>query len=453
MSPLVRRAHFTYETADPQPTSREVATVVWSDKSRMLAVVASAAVVSLAAAACSSGGSSSNNVSASAKQTIVFAESGLGTEGQQTQAAINAFEKANPDIKVSVDVLSPDSTTYLSQLEQSFTAGSSTPDVFESDVTYPAKFAQAGWVLSLNQFHPDMGQYFPHEVAAGLFNGTPYAVPWFDNPEGLYYRTDLIKTPPTTPAQVVSDAQLAMKKDHSLKEGLAFEAAKYEGAITAFLTVDSAFGGKLDPAAINTPGNVAALNWLHNAIYVSHIAPTAVTGWQEGQVEQEFVSGHAAFSINYPFVESLATAPPVKGNVGYIPFPAGPGGTPGSALGGEMLAINAKTGHAAAAWKLIEYLTSAPVETARAEVTGDPPSLPSAYTPTLLAKAPYFANVKTLNSYSAPRPVTPNYLTVSSDLQNVFSSVYASASTSAAAQALKSGAAQIAQAASATPGK
>ena len=243
-----------------------------------------------------------------------------------------------------------------------------------------------------------------------------------------------------------------MKTDHSLKEGLAFEADKYEGAITAFLTVDSAFGGKLDPADLNTPGNVAALSWLHNAIYVSHIAPTAVTGWQEGQVEQEFVSGHAAFSINYPFVESLATAPPVKGNVGYIPFPAGPGGTPGSALGGEMLAINAKTAHAAAAWKLIEYLTSAPVETARAEVTGDPPSLPSAYTPSLLAKAPYFANVKTLNSYSAARPVNPNYLTVSADLQDLFSTVYASPSTSAAAQAFKADASQIATAASATPG-
>src|SRR5260221_12138843 len=106
----------------------------------MLAVVASAAV-GLAAAACSSGGSSSP-VAASAKQTIVFAESGLGGEGKQTQVAINAFEKANPNIKVTVDVLSPNSTTYLSQLEQSFTAGSPTPDVFARDVTYPAQLDQ-----------------------------------------------------------------------------------------------------------------------------------------------------------------------------------------------------------------------------------------------------------------------------------------------------------------------
>ena len=134
-----------------------------------------------------------------ARRRSVFAESGLGTEGQQTQAAINAFEKANPSIKVKIDVLSPNSTTYLQQLQQRFIAGSSTPDVLESDVTYPAKFAQAGWIKSLTSLHPNMSQFFATEVAAGTYKGATYAVPWFDNPEGLFYRTDLIKTPPTSP--------------------------------------------------------------------------------------------------------------------------------------------------------------------------------------------------------------------------------------------------------------
>jgi multiple sugar transport system substrate-binding protein len=420
---------------------------------RWRAITVSLGVVALAtgAAACSSGGSSSS-VAASAKQTIVFAESGLGTEGQQTQVAINAFEKANPNIKVQVQVLSSDSTTYLSQLEHDFIAGSSTPDVFESDVTYPAKFAQAGWILPLTQFKPDTSQFFSTEVAAGTYNGTDYAVPWFDNPEGLFYRTDLVKTPPASPAQVVSDAQAAMKADPALKEGIAFEADKYEGAITAYLTVDSAFGGKLDPANANTPGNVAALNWLHSAIYTSKIAPQAVTGWQEGQVEEQFASGYTPFAIDYPFVEAQPLAASVKGHVGYIPFPAGPGGTPGAALGGEMLAINAKTAHAAAAYKLIQYLTSPTVETARAIAVGDPPSLPSAYTPALYAKAPYFQAVKTLNSYAAPRPVNPNYLQVSTDLQTLLSSAYANSSPNAAASAFAANAATIKSDASATPG-
>src|SRR5580704_7097591 len=288
-----------------------------STRWRVGAIGLTVGLVALSAACSSSGsGSSSSGVSGSSKQTITFAESGLGSEGQQTQKAINAFEAANPNIKVNIQVLSSDSTTYLSQLEHDFISGSTTPDVFESDVTYPAKFAQAGWVLSLAQFNPNMSQFFPHEVAAGTFNGTNYAVPWFDNPEGLYYRTDLIKTPPTSPAQVVSDAQAALKADPKLKEGIAFEADKYEGAITAFLTVDSAFGGTLDPNNVNTPGNVAALNWLHAAIYTEHIAPQAVTGWQEGQVEEQFVSGYTPFAIDYPFVEAQPMVAAVKGHVG-----------------------------------------------------------------------------------------------------------------------------------------
>src|ERR1700722_7017549 len=423
---------------------------VWSAQGRTVAAIG--AGLALLAAACGSSGSGPA-VSSSAKQTIVFAESGLGTEGAQTQVAINGFEKANPNIKVKIDVLSSDSTTYLAQLEHSFIAGATTPDVFESAVTSPAKFAQAGWVLNLASQHPDMTQYFPTEVAAGTFQGKTYAVPWFDNPEGLFYRTDLIKTPPTSPAQVVSDAEAAMKADPSLKEGLAFEGAKYEGAITAFLTVDSAFGGKLGPQNLNTPGNEAALAWLHDAVYKNHIAPTAVTGWQEGQVQAEFSSGHAAFAINYPFVEAIPAAQEasaVVGHIGYIPFPAGPGGTPGSALGGEMLAINAKTAHAAAAWKLIQYLTRPSVEAARAVAVGDPPALPSAYPSTLYSKAPYFQDVKTLNNYSQPRPVSPNYLTVSNDLQVMLSEVFAN--TKSPAAAIAAAAPTVKTDANATPG-
>ena len=113
------------------------------------------------------------------------------------------------------------------------------------------------------------------------------------------------------------------------------------------MTVDGAFGGHLTAKSVNTSANVAALKWLHDAIYVNKIAPQAVTGWQEGNVQQEFTAGHAAFAINYPFVASVdasTKSSPAYKHTGYIPFPAAKGGRPGSALGGEMLAINAKSG-------------------------------------------------------------------------------------------------------------
>jgi multiple sugar transport system substrate-binding protein len=406
-----------------------------------LAVIATSAG---ALAGCGKSKSSvASSVPASAGQTVVFAESGLGTEGEETQRAIRQFEKANPNIKVSIDVLSPNSTTYLQQLQQRFIAGSSTPDVLESDVTYPAKFAQAGWVRALDSFNPPTSSFFPTEMAAGQFEGKTYAIPWFDNPEGLFYRTDLVPSPPKSPEEVVSDAKAAMSRDSSLKEGLAFEGAKYEGVVTSFLTVAPAFGGKLTTSTIDSSGNVAALNWLHEAVYTSKIAPQAVTGWQEGQVQEEFTSGHTAFAINFPFVAAVAEegSGPAKGHVGYIPFPARAGGQPGSALGGEMLAINAKSAHSAAGYKLIEFLTTPAVQIARAKATGDPPSLPSAYTAALYAKAPVFRQVKVLNGNAQPRPVSPKYLQISTFLQDAFSSVYANSTS--ASSALSSAASQV----------
>ena len=44
---------------------------------------------------------------------------------------------------------------------------------------------------------------------------------WYYNAEGLYYRKDLIKTVPKTPAQLIADAEAALKADPKLKEGIA----------------------------------------------------------------------------------------------------------------------------------------------------------------------------------------------------------------------------------------
>ena len=407
--------------------------VRWGGARKRAGALLAVAGLVLAVSACGSSSKSSTakSVSASAKQTISFALNGLGSEGEATEVAVKNFEKANPNIKVKVEILSSNSTTYLQQLQTRFEGGSKSPDLFESDVTYPAKFAQAGWVRSLSSFKPETSRFFKTEMEAGEYKGSVYAIPWFDNPEGLFYRTDLVPTAPKSPEEVVSDAKKAMEKDPELKEGLAFEGHKYEGAVTAFLTVAPAFGGKLTATEIATKGNIEALNWLHEALYVNKIAPTAVTGWEEGQVEEEFVSGHTAFAIDYPFVASEAEkGGPAKGKFAYIPFPAKAGGKPGSALGGEMLAINAKSEHADAVYKLIEFLTTDAVQIKRAEECGDPPSLPSAYTEALYSKKPIFKAVKTLNGYAQPRPVTPNYLQISEYLQDAFSSVFAN-STSA----------------------
>jgi multiple sugar transport system substrate-binding protein len=415
--------------------------MIASIRTRRAAVAAASAALLSLAAACSSS-SSTTQQSASSTQTITFAISGLGSEGQYTETQVKNFEKQNPNIHVVVDVLSSDSTVFLSQVNNSFASGSPTPDLVESDITYTAKWAAAGYIQPVTC---SAGQFNQAMVITGTYQGKLYSCPWFLNVEGLWYRTDLVPTPPTTAQQVITDAEQALKTDHQLKEGIAFEADKYEGAITAYMMLDKAFGGSLNNLSnVDTAQNVAALGYLHSLIYTYHVAPTDVVTYQEGQTGNDFAAGYAAFATNWPYVAGLPLAPAVKGHVGFIPFPSAPGGSPGVALGGEVLSVNAKTAHVAAVNKLIDYLISPAQETARAIAVADAPAVPAAYTQALFTAAPIFKTVQTMAPIAAARPVSPAYLNVSADLQELISSAYASSSPSAASNAFKNYASTIA---------
>ena len=399
--------------------------------------VAIGTVASLAAAGCSSsGGGTGKQVPASAKQTIVFATQGLGAEGTATQAAVKAFEKSHPNIKVTILTLSPTSDVAYQQLTQRFTAGSPTPDVITSDVIWPVTFARPGWLANMSKFKPDTSAFFPGQMATGMYKGGIYAIPWFINAEGLYYRTDLIKTPPTTTAQLFQEARAAMKADPKLKEGLAFEGDKYEGAVTAF----QSFGGQIAPSNlgnINTPANKAVLTMMFDAVHKFHVAPTAVSTWEESNVQSAWLSGQTPFALNWPYIFALSQGsnpayPAVKGKTGWIPFP-NPAGQPQASLGGDDLVMNAKSTHQAAAWEFIKYLTSDQAQIARAIAAGDPPAVKSAYTAKLYATAPYFKQEQAVFNAATPRPVTPVYTQISTQLQTMISSVLSGQASPSAA--------------------
>jgi len=402
-----------------------------------VALVAAGAVVALAAAGCGSSGSSSSSaskqVAASASQTIVFATQGLGTEGTATTAAVSAFEKLHPNIKVQILSLSPTSNVALQQLEQRFISGSSTPDLITTDVTWPATFARSGWIANLNSFHPATSSFFPAQIATGEYNGGVYGIPWFINAEGVYYRTDLIKTPPTSPSQLVSEAQAATKSDKSLKEGLAFEGDEYEGAVTAF----QSFGGQIansQLANIDTPANVTALTFMYDAIHTYKITPLAATSWEESNVQAAWQSGQTPFALNWPYIFQLSEAKgsSLAGKTGWIPFPNA-SGKPQASLGGDDLAINAKSTHQAAAYALIQYLTSDGAQVTRAISAGDPPSVKSAYGSQLYTAAPYYKQEQAVYAAATPRPVTPVYPSISTQLQTMISSVLTGQQTAKAA--------------------
>ena len=346
--------------------------------------------------------------------TIEFATQGLGQEGDATNRVVAAFEVANPWIHVNILSLSADANVAYSQLQQRLGAGSPVPDVVTLDVIWPAAFAKAGWLAPLDRFRPDRANFNPAQVRAGTYRGQLYAVPWFINAEGVYYRTDLVPQPPDSPQQLVQAALSAMRRDPSVWTGLAFEGARYEGVVTAFIS----FGGALDLQHIDSPENVRALSYMRDAIDASHVAPPATTGWREPEVAQAYLSGSAAFAMNWPYLFSLAEAPssPVRERTGWMPFP-GAGRPPQAALGGDVLGINSRSPHQEVAWKFIQYLLREDVQIQRALVAGDPPGVRSAYGSALFEQAPFYREEQQVFDVATSRPVDPQYPRISDILQ------------------------------------
>lgn len=370
--------------------------------------------------------------SSGVRQTISFAVSGLTEEeAPELKRTIKAFEAQNPGVRVSLDVLaasSPNSGVYVEELERQLRSRSSTPDLMELEVTKAQPLASAGLLAPLSRFHPDLQRFFPAEVTAGELGGMPFAVPWTDVPEGLFYRTDLLPRAPRTPAEVLADARTASAKDRELNrrplnEPFAFAGYKAE-AITTFETVASAFGGGLTAQSIDTKPNVEALEWLRKAIYVAKITPKTAATWDQGPVQDDFSAGRTAFALDTPFVAAnLEPGSPATGRLAYVPFPPRHGGKPGAALSGEMLAIGQKSPHIAIAYKLAKYLTSQQVEIARAEGSFTPPALRAAYDAALYATKPIFRQVKLLNEDAEPGLLSPRYPQIAQALASALTAV------------------------------
>ena len=399
-------------------------------------------------------GAASRQVPLSARQTLVWAIQGgtsaaIGSEGLASKNEVAAFEKAYPNITVNVVPLSEDADTARATVDRDFLAGSSTPDVIDASTDWIGEMANAGFIENMSGW--GLSGFLPGAVAATSFNGKLYAALWYYNAEGLYYRKDLIKTPPKTPTQLVSDAEAAMKSDPKLKEGIALEGNKYEGFVTVFIDLMRAFGGSFDPAHFNTPQNLAALEYLHDLVYKYKVVPTAVAGWQEGQTDNAFQAGQAAFEVNWPYVQqedfAKSSSFPLSGknDVGFVPFPTENGaGT--STVASDALIVNAKSTHLAAAEALVKFMMKPAIQQARGITSGDPPSVAAAYDSYLFNKSPYFRADLTVFKVGYPRLVNPHYSQISSYVQDMLSSVLANLSSPA--QDLKTCAQEIAPLAS-----
>jgi multiple sugar transport system substrate-binding protein len=355
-------------------------------------------------------------------RVVTFPSSAVGAEAGLLRSQLARFAELHPDIHV-VPRSTPDAADQRHQLYvQWLAARASDPDVLQLDVVWTAEFSAAGWILPLDRFAPEAGDFFAATLEADRWRGRLYAVPWFVDVGMLYWRTDLMDAAPAGWDALVAAARGARKE--GLRYGLVWQGARYEGLVTVFVEYLGAFGGAILAAdgsvVVDSPAAVRALTAMCDA--VGDYVPRAALAWHEEETRFAFQNGRALMMRNWPYAFPLMQDPEtseVAGRFAVASMPGAPGGRPSAALGGSQLAINARSEDPEAAWEVVAFLTATEQMRERARVLGQLPPRPSLYEGDALAAALPMppAEVRRIIEGAVPRPVTPVYTQLSQLLQ------------------------------------
>jgi ABC-type glycerol-3-phosphate transport system substrate-binding protein len=393
-------------------------------------------------------GGTSNNATGSG-QTVNINYIEKDTNGVLA-GLVNDFNKQNNGVHVTYNSNAPATTDQLlTLLTTMLRARSSAYDVMPMDIIWPPEFGANGWTVPLDEKWPasDREKYLPGPLQGCTYNGKLWAAPIFTDVGVIYYRKDVISTPPTSWDELTTMAKAAIAGSKT-KTGYLWQGAQYEGLVCNFCEVLYGYGGNvLDPnnpkrVTVNSPEGVAALTQMVS--WVGGISPTAITAYKEEDARSSWQNGDAAFMRNWPYAYSLGNDPStskIAGKFDIHPMLYGGSNTIGhSNIGGWQHGINAFSKNPDAAWKFIQYMLSAPTQKTLATQLSLLTTLKSIYTdPDVLKVQPIFAKMPPIVQSGLPRPVSPFYPDISQAIQlRVHTALTGQTSPSAALSALQS---------------
>jgi multiple sugar transport system substrate-binding protein len=306
------------------------------------------------------------------------------------------------------------------QMVRRLAAGDTTMDILGLDVTWAPEFAEAGWILPWTG--SDKQQAEAGTLAVPLQTATwkdqLYAVPYNSNTQLLWYRDDLVKTPPATWDQMISDAEQLAKegKPHLIE----IQGAQYEGTTVWFNTLVASAGGSIltpngQQASLGAPA-VRALSVMKR-LGTSVAADPSLPVQMEDQNRLAMEAGKAAFQLNYPFVypSMEANNPELFKHFKWALYPRVNAGEPARVtIGGIDLAISKYSPNPTLAFQAALCLRDRENQLNAAVKGGLPPTLESLYSdPAMFAAYPFHADILSALQRASVRPKTPAYQNIS----------------------------------------
>jgi len=379
---------------------------------RPIALLVVMAIVGLSLVACSSG-------SSSATPTLNFYL--YPDNSPATQKAVdNCNAASNGAYTIKYQKLPKGADGQRQQMVRRLAAKDSSMDILGLDVTWAPEFAAAGWIL---EWTGDNKTKVTDGTLAGPLETATYqdklwAAPFNSNTQLLWYRSDLVPTPPTTWEQMIQmSEQLAQQGKPHLIE---IQGNQYEGITVWFNTLLASAGGSVLNADGTAPSlgppAVTALTVMHD-LATSVAADPSLSVQQENDNRLAMESGTAAFQLNYPFIyPSMKTNnPEMFKTLKWAPYPAVVAGQPSHVtIGGINLAVSSYSKHPDLAFEATLCLRNRENQLIGAVTGGVPPSIAELYDdPALQESYPFAADIKASLASAATRPLTPAYQNIS----------------------------------------
>jgi multiple sugar transport system substrate-binding protein len=304
-------------------------------------------------------------------------------------------------------------------------------DALLMDVTWLAKYAAAGWLEPLDSFFDseEIDALVEGARLGNHYDGVLYRWPLIADVGLLYWRKDLMDTPPRTPEQL-SGLGSRLIADGAVNTGFVWQGRQYEGLSCDFVEMLSAFGGSwLNPQSgepsLDSPEALEAVAWMRSLIR-DGISPKAVTNYSESESLQAFKAGDAALMRNWPYAWAELQKPDsaVRGQVGVTLMVSNEGDRSAATLGSWGLSLLKGSDHPEAVIEAIRFLTSREAQRERFRNQGYTPTDRSLFRdPEMLELSPILPDLEQALSHAVPRPPTPLYAQLSDVLQRQLSAV------------------------------
>jgi multiple sugar transport system substrate-binding protein len=340
--------------------------------------------------------------------------------GAVATAVTNCTKQSGGKYVITYNKLPSAADDQRLQMARRLAAKDSSMDILGLDVTWEAEFSEAGWILPWTGTYKQQAEADTLKVPlqTATWKGQLVAVPYNSNTQLLWYRDDLVPTPPKTWDEMISDAEQLAKegKPHLIE----IQGAQYEGVTVWFNTLVASAGG-----SILTPNSSAAAPgqpWLTalgimKKLATSPAADPSLPVQMEDQNRLAMEAGKAAFQLNYPFVypSMKANQPELFKHFKWALYPGVTAGEPAHVtIGGIDMAISAYSPHPDLAFQAALCLRDKQNQLNAAVKGGLPPTLESLYhDPALFPDYPFHADILSALQTASVRPQTPAYQSVS----------------------------------------